>query len=374
MIADRDTLYNAAMGKPVKPEPRPPKPSTPQSITASQLPADYSFDPATYPSASTLANLLATGTTSYGRTSKGKYGGFYSAGDLESAIKGSAINLRENVAGQLENIAGQRMSTLGSMRGEALAGAGREIYSNPYRNFVSPAAAQAPAMPGMSAPAGGFVAKYVNPLRDYSAQLADWYSEQAKPAEDYLATASQIKSTPMSELASSIATQQYGMNPNLARGKFSNLDIEYFPTARNKAYMERYGKTYDQYKFEEEMASKEQKAFEASTDKFVKSELSKVTGLAPEKLATASGQTANQMYEVLSRSYDLNGEIYNGTDVVNEIRTLIDNGDTGGAIDFVKQMQSTSGGQDLAMLLNAILKYYVVRPYETGIDLDEVAR
>lgn len=367
MIADRDTLYKAAMGKPVKAEPRPPStPLVPPSNTRYPTAPDYEYNPSPAGASSVLANLLASGTTGAGRSTKGKYSGFYSGGDLDAAIKGSAINLREYVPGQLESKAAARYQAMDKMYRQAL---GSLV---PFTTEYDPRGGGAGnfriAETLASTPRFKEARRNVS---EYMVPLGSWYQEQAEPAEQYIEAASQIRETPLSELATSIATRQYGMNPNLAVGKFAGLDAEYFPTYRNKQYMEKFGKTYDQYTFEQELAENQSKLQQTEADKFAKSEIERYSGLAPEKLATASGQTIRQMYDALAKTYDLDGEKYTGAGAVEEIRSLLDDGDTQGAVDFVKSMQSTAGGQDLALFLNALIKYYVVRPYQTELDLQE---
>lgn len=366
MIGTREDLYSAAVGKPKKKiiEPSP----TPGTVAA-EIPANYQFDPETYPSTATLANLLASGATSAGRSSKGKYGGFYSGGDLDAAIRGSTFNLKENIAGQLQRIANERMSTLGSMRGQALADASRKINTNKY-NFISPSAASAPATPGMAVAPGGFVEKYVNPLRQYSSQLANWYSEQAKPAEDYLATASQIENAPASELAATIATRQYGMNPNLALGKFGTLDTEYSNRQRDLLSMQQYGVPYQQYQDQQKALLDQQKLITNQNMTAMTTEIQNRTGLSAKRLSETTGQTVDQMYNTLNKQYDVDGQIYNGAGAVDEVLNLLDT-DVNAAKRLVEALQGSAGGQQIGLLLNAILKYYVSNPYKIETDITE---
>jgi hypothetical protein len=368
MIGSRDELYSAAMGKPKKKIFDPPRPRTPNTVAA-ELPADYQFDPESSPTTATLANLLASGTTSAGRSSKGKYGGFYSGGDLDAAIRGSTFNLKENIAGQLESIANTRMTTLDSMRAKAAADASRKIYSNQY-NFISPSAASAPATPGMTVAPGGFVDKYVNPLRQYSSQLANWYSEQAKPAEDYLATASQIENAPASELAATIATRQYGMNPNLALGKFGTLDAEYSNRQRDLLSMQNYGMPYQQYQDQQKALLDQQKLITNQNMTAMTTEIQTRTGLSAKRLSETTGQTVDQMYNTLNKQYDVDGQIYNGAGAVDEVLNLLDT-DVNAAKRLVESLQASAGGQQIGLLLNAILKYYVSNPYKIETDITE---
>ncbi len=370
MIGSRDDLYGAAMGKPKRKVFDPPGTPRPPTPVAAELPADYQFDPESYPSTSTLANLLASGTTSAGRSSRGKYAGFYSGGDLDAAIRGSTFNLKENIASQLKGIANKRMATLGSMRGKALADASRQIYANKY-NFISPSAATAPATPGMAVAPGGFVDKYVNPIRQYSSQLADWYAEQAKPAEDYLATASQIENAPASELAATIATRQYGMNPNLALGKFGTLDTEYSNRQRDLLSMQEYGMPYQQYQDQQKAQRDQAKLITDQNMATMTSTIQGLTGLSAKRLSETTGQTVDQMYGTLNKQYDVDGEVYNGAGAVEEVLKLLNAGDQQDAQDLVDALRSAAGGQQLGLLLNAMLKYYVSNPYKVEQDITQ---
>lgn len=366
MITNRDTLYKAAMGKQVKESPAPPltqaTPPPPRYPTA----PGYEYNPSPSESSNILANLLASGTTGAGRSSKGKYSGFYSGGDLDAAIKGSAIDLRENVPAQLEAKAKARYQAMNQMYRQAL---GTQV---PFTTEYDPRSGSAGnfriAETLASTPSLRQARRNVS---EYMVPLGSWYNEQGQPAEQYVDVAEKLRGSALSDLATSIATRQYGMNPNLAIGKFAGLDAEYFPTYRNRDYMSKYGKTYDQYKFEEEKAAQMAKEQEAGINKESKSQIESITGLSADKLATASGQTVSKMYEVLAKNYNVDGQQYSGSGTVQEIRDLLDSGNVQSAIDFVKTMQSTAGGQELSLLLNAMIKYYVVRPYQTEIDLQE---
>ena len=367
MIGSRDDLYGAAMGKPQRRVIEPPVPKIP---VAEELPANYQFDPESYPSTATLANLLASGTTSAGRSSRGKYAGFYSGGDLDAAIRGSTFNLKENIAGQLESIANKRMSTLDSMRGKALADASRQIYANKY-NFISPSMAGTRVTPGQAVTPGDWVDKYVNPSRQYRSELANWYAEQAKPAEDYLATASQIKNAPASELAATIATRQYGMNPNLALGKFGTLDTEYSNRQRDLLSMQEYGMPYQQYQDQQKAQRDQAKLITDQNMATMTSTIQGLTGLSAKRLSETTGQTVDQMYGTLNKQYDVDGEVYNGAGAVEEVLKLLNAGDQQDAQDLVDALRSAAGGQQLGLLLNAMLKYYVSNPYKVEQDITQ---
>lgn len=365
MITNRDTLYKAAMGKQVKSEPAPPATPTAESSRYPTAPG-YQYNPNQAESANVLANLLASGSTGAGRSTQGKYSGFYSAGDLESAIKGSAIGLRENVPAQLESKASARYQAMDKLYRQALGSV--VPFTTEYDPRRSSAGNFRIAETLASTPS---LKQARRDVSEYMIPLGSWYQEQAEPAEQYVEAAQQLRETPLSELATSIATRQYGMNPNLAIGKFAGLDAEYFPTLRNKEYMDKYGMSYDEYKFEEEKKATAEKDYQTKLDASIKGSVESSTGIALDKLKTASGKTAQQMADAFSKQFDIDGETYNGTGAALEVRDRINSGDVNGAIDFVRAVQSTVGGQDLALILNAMLKYYVVSPYQTQLDLEE---
>lgn len=365
-IGTRDTLYNAAMGKSVKRQPTPPTPApTPPERLPTATP--YTFSPSSAPPSQTLANLLASGTTSYGRSPKGKYSGFYSGADLDAAITGSAINLRQNVPTALESKAGARYAAMNQMYRRAI---GTQVpFTTEYDPRVMSAgnfriAEQLASNPQLKQTRRN-IAEYMQPL-------GSWYSEQAKPAEEYLAAASQIRTTPISELATNIATQQYGMNPNLAVGKFSGLDATYFERERDADYMRRFGRPYEQYRFEQEEPMRVERLETQQTEKQIAEALETETGLSTSRLASTTGQSPSQMYDALSSEFTVDGGRYNGMAAVREVKSLIDRGDTQGAADLVRVFQSTPGAQDISLLLNALIKFYITRPANMEVDLEEI--
>lgn len=189
---------------------------------------------------SQLASLLAAPRSSAGLSSKGKYGGFYSATDLQSAIEGSAMNFAD-LAPQLRTKAGTYLQGLNEARGGAETGAQGTVRTGMGFN------------PQAKASAGNVrmfeeTSQNRDPLlRQYADQLGKWMETNAAPGFEYLNTAQQIEGTPVSTLAEQIATQQYGMNPDLAAGKFAGIDEAYFKRTRDRKYMKDYGQPYEQY-------------------------------------------------------------------------------------------------------------------------------
>jgi hypothetical protein len=238
-----------------------------------------------------------------GLSAKGKYGGFYSASDQEQAIRGSAINLAKGVPQQLRATAKPYLDKLNTMYGEAST-----QYLLPEQKAAREQMGFNPAS-SSAASARMFEETSSNRtplLRNYANQLNTWYGKQAAPAKEYLSTAKQLESTPLSSLASSIATSAYGMNPNLATSKFGNLDTEYLKQKRDTESVLNYGMTYDERQKALEDAkygtslTKEAKGLESLAGL----ELENLTRVGSNFLSANTGQTAKQMYDVLQPTFE----------------------------------------------------------------------
>jgi hypothetical protein len=277
-----------------------------------------------------------------GLSSKGKYGGFYSAGDLESAISGSAMRFATEVPSYLRSQAGQRYSDLESMYGKAMLGGQSTVAQRQgggFRAFEEATQNRSPL------------------LRDYANNvLGNWYAQNAAPAEEYLATAQQIESTPVSNLATAIASQAYGMNPDLARGKFSGLDQRMFEERRNQQYMSQFGVPYEQYKFQQdqqlgtarEMAKSQVAAIEAAT------------GMNLSQIRDFSGLNDTAVYNALTMGdvqYEQDGEIVSSpaASVVQEALGMFNSGDEEGLNSFIENIRQSEGQSDVARLIEAIV-------------------
>jgi hypothetical protein len=194
-------------------------------------------------------------------------------------------------------------------------------------------------------------------LRDYANNvLGNWYAQNAAPAEEYLATAQQIESTPVSNLATAIASQAYGMNPDLARGKFSGLDQRMFEERRNQQYMSQFGVPYEQYKFQQdqqlgtarEMAKSQVAAIEAAT------------GMNLSQIRDFSGLNDTAVYNALTMGdvqYEQDGEIVSSpaASVVQEALGMFNSGDEEGLNSFIENIRQSEGQSDVARLIEAIV-------------------
>ena len=298
-ITSLSELFNASNGKmpqKVFAAATPQVPVTPFKGTASRI-SELATDK--YAMGNPVLGRALSARSSGGLSSEGKYGGFFSATDQQAAIEGSAINLRENVGPNLQAKAEAFYKKIDPMYGEASKG--------PSRFFATPGMAQMPAVDPnrKNAIQGGYIDKIVNPSRQYANQLNDWYQTQSKPAQEYMGTAQRIASTPLSQLASQVATSAYGMNPDLATSKFSNLDAEYLKRTRDAASITEFGIPYEEQRAKEEdqLYGTTDKKIASANEAFASAELDKYTSLGSNYLSAATGQTAEQMYNIIDPGF-----------------------------------------------------------------------
>jgi hypothetical protein len=287
-----------------------------------------------------------------GLSAKGKYSGFFSAGDQEAAIIGAATDLKGDAATYRAK-ADAFMKKLDPIYVESSKG--------PSRAFTSQGTAQMPGVdPRRSVTPGGYVDKIVNPSRKYANQLNDWYAQQSAPAVKYRATAEQIERTPISEFATQIATNSYGMNPDLARGKFAGLDATYYKQQQDANSMANYGMPYDEYqKQQEDLAfGTKDKKINSAIEAEAASELDSIAGVGSSFLSAATGQTAAQMYKVAENEFtftdpkDGNKKQANGLYVIKQYSTYLDEGKLGEAENLLNSIPKER--QDLSRLIRAL--------------------
>jgi hypothetical protein len=368
MIGSHDDLFNASQGR-----------MAPRVVTPSVIPASNINDARARATALAVSAAGAGNTNLYntilgnttratgGLSSGGKYGGFFSAGDQQTAIEGSAINFYENTPQILNAKADAFYKKLDPMYGEASKG--------PSRFFMKPGMSQ---MPGVdpnrtNVTQGGYIDKIVNPSRQYANQLNDWYAQQAKPAAEYQATAAQIQTTPLSELATRFATSAYGMNPDLAVGKFRSLDKTYAAEQQDAAL-----RAQDQ----KEALSlgipvsslKAYKATQAANDKIAagipkqyQTLVQDATQLKASALESATSQTSEQIHASFGKEFtfknpDDNTEIVsNGAGAIAKMNTYLDAGDTKAANALMTNIagSTSEGQQQLVRILTAMFKLRV---------------
>jgi hypothetical protein len=323
MIGSMKDLYNASKGsfKPrVIEEPWDPTKfsNTLTGYSAAGTSAQSPFSGNVKPT-SQLASLLAAPRSSAGLSSKGKYGGFYSATDLQSAIEGSAMNLAD-LAPQLRTKAGTYLTGLNEARGGAETGAQGTVRTGMGFN------------PQAKASAGNVrmfeeTSQNRDPLlRQYADQLGKWMETNAAPGFEYLNTAQQIEGTPVSTLAEQIATQQYGMNPDLARGKFAGIDETYFKRNRDRQYMKDYGQPYEQYM---SGLNEGNKLYTADTNA-AQMGIEKVAGFKASAIESLTGRNSVSLYNDVLREnieFEEDGQtvIKDGETITKDVLNLIAN-------------------------------------------------
>lgn len=364
MIGSYDGLFNASQGRMA---PRvvspPPPPATDINDAWARRNALASSAAAGAPTS--LYNTVISGANraTGGLSAKGKYGGFFSAGDQQAAIEGSAINLRETLPQTLLAKSQAFYNKLDPMYGKASLGAQQTVRGSMGFNPKSSSAASFRQFEETSQ-------NRTAPLRTYAANLNDWYSKQSKPAEQYVATAAQIQATPLSELATRIATSAYGMNPDLAMGKFRGLDKTYATEQEEAAQ-----RAADQ----QEAAAlgipaaqlKSYKAAEAANAKTTAGIPKQYQGLVENTtrfkasdLESATNQTSEQLYSSFASQFDFTDPdtnkptVANGAGVISKLREYIDSGDAKSANNLITNIAASQsqGQQQLVRILTAMFK------------------
>jgi hypothetical protein len=353
MIGSYDSLLKASQGRMAPRVVTPPAPIL-EPYSGGLDKAGRANDLAQAQMASGPSLLSGFNRASGGLSAKGKYSGFFSAGDQEAAIIGAATDLKGDAATYRAK-ADAFMNKLDPIYAESSKG--------PSRAFMSQGTAQ---MPGVNeknwqkVTPGGYIDKIVNPSRKYANQLNDWYTQQSAPAVKYQATADQIERTPISEFATQIATNSYGMNPDLARGKFSGLDATYYKQQQDADSMAKYGMPYDEYqKQQEDLAyGTKNKKINSAIEAEAASELDAIAGVGSNFLSAATGQTAAQMYKVAENEFiftdpkDNVKKQANGLYFIQQYSTYLDEGKLGEAENLLNSIPQER--QDLSRLIRAL--------------------
>lgn len=230
IFREKAPLYKAATGKEPTPPPTPVQTPMGQAMSSKLMPAP------SYGQFLQQANLATQPLTSkMGLSSEGKYGGFYTASDLDKAIQGETMARNEELldyASSLRQLAQKQRGQLGQQVGQRLRTA------QGTQSFMGP----------------------VGPRDTAADKETQAYAERRMAELSQGETlAEQIEATPMSQLAQAIATRKYGVNPALAAGMYGpQYDIETGKTLRDMAYYEP-GQTYGYQDFlaEEERAQQD---------------------------------------------------------------------------------------------------------------------
>lgn len=198
--------------------------------------------------------------TTQGLSSEGKYGGYYTASDLETAIVGEATARNEQAldyAQSLRDLATKRTGNIRRTYASQLDALQRGADLTPKDMF------------------GGY---FRGDDAVKAQQLEEYQQEKLGEVGETYGTASMIEQTPMSEYARAIATQRYGMNPALAAGTFgSKFDIETAQDLRDQYYYDTTGDLgYQDYVArlarEQSQADRKEQAFRQSIADAVKSQ------------------------------------------------------------------------------------------------------
>lgn len=301
-------------------------------------PFGYTLPGNLMPATKTYLNLLSGYVPSpQGLSGKGKYGGFMTAADRDAAIAGAATEFSSGAPSKLRSLAEQRYNDVETLRSKA--------YNQLLKNYIGDRGL------GRSFRAFEEITQNKAPgLPEYSNKLANWYKQNVAPAEDYLATAQQIESTPLSQLASSLASSAYGMNPQLAMGKFTGLDTQVFERNRDAQYLQQYGMSYDEYQNKRQIGKQQAEDVSRSIES--------MTGIPTSQLVQISGMDAPSLYGLISQqNIKLStGQLVNADVLINEARNYLDKGgDEGrqGINDIISELQSVKQ-YDLANLINAL--------------------
>ena len=294
------------------------------------------------------SNILSQATRAGGGlNAEGKYGGFNNAGDLQTAIEGAAISLgRTSTPQTLRAKAEAFYNKIDPMYGNASLGAQQLTRKDMGFNPQSGSAASFRQFEETSQ-------NRTAPLRGYANQLGDWYSKQTAPAENYLESAQQLEATPLSALASQIATSAYGMNPDLAAGKFGALDNTYYTQQRDAQSIADYGVPYAQYQDQQTAFAKEQKLIPSQWAAAIED----TTGYKSSAMSALTAQTPEQMYSTYSEDYTYKDPetseevVSNGKGIVEIMRGYLQSGKT----DLAEKLADSLGQQDLARILNAMI-------------------
>lgn len=283
-------LIAAATGKsvPVQPE----QPSPMRDAMAQRITPIASGDYSTF--ASSMGLPSGVGYSTQGLSPKGKYSGFNTASDLETAISGQAYAQNEQA-----NAWAEGLKSLATKRAE-------QISSDQY--MLGQQALPVTRLANDMNPQTQLPAEIVALRRSQLAQVAPVVQEQYQKA---LGTYQQVQDTPISQYAQAIATKQYGMNPALAAGTFgTEYDAKAINNLLNQQSMENTGLPLDAYKAA--LAQQRGDLTWQSTQNNLNNEkyladVSKATAVDAKKLATASNLNPEQLAGVVGNDYAVEG-------------------------------------------------------------------
>ena len=296
----RNQLYAAATGQQAPPE-TPPINSAYGKALASYIEPSYGQ----FQEAMGMGGYAPN--SSMGRSSKGKYSGFQTMGDLTGAISGDAMYANQQgdaYAADLRDLANSRMGQYGRDFQSLYGVSSPAVSGYPQMSSTTPQASMLP-----------------EDVLAYRTQALDKMKSSVPNLQQ---TAEQIQDTPTSAYARAIATRDYGMNPSLAANEFgTDFDKEIYGQQLDQRYMDAFGMPYNIYRqqtddmrADEDYAYKLQQREQAALTEAEKQEqtdsreyVSGFTGMDAKKLEVNSGLNYGQLRSVISGDFDNNGEI-----------------------------------------------------------------
>lgn len=312
-----------------------------------------------------------------GLSPEGKYGGFYTASDLETAITGEAVLANQATAqwaADLDRLARSRAT-------EARKAQQQEWEAAGYQSFAPQAGPMSPqAMQNQEAARLRNLYQGMSQAQQVSSQFAPFYSELGQARKE----AEAIEDIPITQYARAIATRKYGMNPNLAAGVFgTEFEAEQTQNLRDQQYLDLYGVTEADFRAAQEreyqagqraLAAEKRLVDQALAtrdpellaneylqsqsaevrDLFYLDTLSNVLGANAKGIITASGLTPQQAYSASTRGIDVaeTGERITLESELNNIDDLLQARDFEAAIDRVSRLVYTEA-EPIARLLSA---------------------
>ena len=384
-FGSKDKLVEAATGKPPAP------PQNPLESTYGKALVNKIAAPADFSDFLVGSGLATPVSPTQGLSAKGKYGGYYTASDLDTAIRGEAAQRNAQVSAWADSLRNLASKTMGSTRRTGTGYATEDI------GQVGEIAGMTFGRPKAGAPAkamfGGYEESFMEaPEAQLDLTAADYdpiartalrQSTQAKE------TASMAKQTPMSAYARAVATQRYGVNPALAAGMYgTEFDVESQENLRDQYYLDHGYTGYADYLKQQDRdytaASREEAAIQADLDEAFKtgnprvidpvlaaygispaempkpardlyylSQVSEALGFSASKLPTDTGMSADEIYAVV-RDADMGPKI---TGAIENVTMDINQGDENAANATVNELLRDPDTQAIGRIVSA----YVTR-------------
>ena len=243
----------------------------------------------------------------------GKYGGFDTLGMLQAAVDGRAEMSREqsrSQADQMSALAEQYLAQAEQQYGAANWGTHKNLIHDQATNSGSSdyAASQHP----LGVDSYDYRAKKATA----DDNLNGWLAETTDPYQEALATAAQIKETPLREYGMKAAAE-YGVDPMLAAGWYPEASqIKDFTDQRDLGAINQFGMTQNEYEqMLAEMTTQDEQAQADELDaqqQQVADYIWSVTGMDASQLAQAAELDTNMLYNVVTGDayVALNDELY----------------------------------------------------------------